>query len=626
MKMDLVNVRVRAKSWLPALGIMLATPMAELRAEWAPAESSMMTRWSADVSPDQVWEEYPRPQLVREQWQNLNGLWDYAVESRASREPADYEGKIMVPFCIESALSGVKRRVGPEDKIWYRRAFEVDPSWDDRRVILHFDAVDWETAVWVNGALVGTHRGAYDRFSFDITDHLIGGSSQELMVSVWDPTSDGEQARGKQEIPGWRIWYTPVSGIWQTVWLEAVPDPVSVQEIKITPDIDKGSVSVVPILSRATVEDYPVRVTVREGNRDVATAVGRGDHEITLEIPEARLWSPDSPFLYDLTITLLDPQTPSREIEQLDSYFGMRKISLGSEGMGRSMLLNNKPLFHYGTLDQGWWPDGLHTPPSDEAMRYDIELTKQMGFNMIRKHIKVESDRWFYWCDRLGLLVWQDMPSGMVVIPAGEGKKAHHVQHLRNLDVDLHRQSEVAAQYEWELRRMIDLHYNAPSIVMWVLFNEGWGQYDTRRVAEAVKGLDPTRLVNEVSGWVLRGSGDILDIHTYGVEVTEPTYNDYQASVVGEFGGIGYPIEGHLWNPEMRNWGYQTYHSQEELIAAYRHKFDQIVEMKKNGLAGAVYTQTTDVEGEVNGLITYDREVIKIAPETLREIHAPLFE
>jgi len=591
--------------------------------QWKMAEKSIVTRWAKQVTPENVWREYPRPQLVRSQWRNLNGLWDFALQPRASGEPAAYQAKILVPFCVESALSGVGKDVTPADRIWYRRQFDVPKAWSGRNVILHFEAVDWSAAVWVNGAFAGAHKGAYDRFSFDITAYLKKSGPQTLVVCVDDPTSLGTQARGKQQMPQQGIWYTPVSGIWQTVWIEPVAAAAAIKEVKIIPDLDSRTVTVIPMLFAPTEKEYMVDVTVLDNGRQVATAQVRADGAVSINLQNPKLWSPDEPFLYDLELKL---HQDGRTLDKLQSYFGMRKISLGDGPHGKIMHLNDKPLFHYGTLDQGWWPDGLHTPASDAAMKYDIQVTKDMGFNMIRKHIKVEPDRWYSWCDRIGIMVWQDMPSGMVVIPKTGNERPLHVQHVKRTGPDLERRSAEGAQFEWELRRMIDLRYNAPSIIMWVPFNEGWGQYDTARISNSIKAYDPTRLVNAVSGWALRPCGDIHDIHSYQKKVTVPEILQHRASVVGEYGGIGYPVKGHQWNPKMRNWGYQTYQSAEELLENYIAKFSQIVEMKAKGVSGAVYTQTTDVEGEVNGLMTYDREVIKIDPAKLKQLHSVLYE
>lgn len=379
------------------------------------------------------------------------------------------------------------------------------------------------------------------------------------------------------------------------------------------------------MLNKPLKPGYTVKATISSNGKELVSEQVVADLEINVDMDAPKLWSPENPFLYDLKLTLQNPQ--GEILDEVNSYFGMRKISLGDLNGNKYLFLNNEPLFHYGTLDQGWWPDGLHTPPSDDAMKYDVQMTKDMGFNMIRKHIKVEPARWYYHCDKLGIMVWQDMPSGMVVLPQEETDRPLHVQHVGRTAPDLYQRSEDAAQFEWELRRMIDIHYNSPSIVIWVPFNEGWGQYATCRIADMVKAVDPSRLVNAVSGWALRPCGDIYDIHTYHTEVLVPPASLDRASVIGEYGGIGYPVKGHLWNPEMRNWGYQTYQSVEELWTNYQYKFNQIVEMKKSkGLSAAVYTQTTDVEGEVNGLMTYDREIVKMPVDSLRVLHSKLFE
>ena len=599
-------------------------------ANWKPAENTIMTKWAEKVTPENAWQEYPRPQLVRKEWKNLNGLWDYSVLKKASPAPKDYQGEILVPFCVESALSGVKKTVMPDDRIWYHRTFEVPSDWSGKKVILNFEAVDWETAVWINGVYVGSHKGAYDRFSFDITDCLKKTGKQECVVSVWDPSSYGTQARGKQQMPQRGIWYTPVSGIWQTVWLEAIPMQTSIKEIKITPDIDTKTVTICPMLIETFTKNYQVEIDILDGDKVIANSSTKGNKPVTIKIDNPKLWSPDTPFLYDLKLKLINTDNSEQTIDELTSYFGMRKISLGDGPNGKYLYLNNKPLFHYGTLDQGWWPDGLHTPPSDEAMKYDIEITKQMGFNMIRKHIKVEPARWFYWCDKLGIMVWQDMPSAMQIVAKSEDKTADiepsYPQQIWHNNPDQQRNSEFRAQFEWELNRMIDIHYNSPSIVMWVPFNEGWGQYDTFRITDMIKGFDPTRLVNPVSGWTLRDCGDVYDIHTYGETLDQPVYQKDRATVVGEFGGIGYVVKDHIWNPKMRNWGYQSSDNTDRLMKDYVHKFNQIVEMEAKGLSGAVYTQTTDVEGEINGLMTYDRKVIKLDPKELNKIHSVLYK
>jgi beta-galactosidase/beta-glucuronidase len=453
-------------------------------------------------------------------------------------------------------------------------------------------------------------------------------------LAVEDATNFSSQPRGKQQINASGIYYTPVSGIWQTVWLEAVSSEAYIKQVKTTTNIDENTVTLIPLSNQSLVSGYMVRTTVFFNGEKVTSGETKPNMPLTLKIDTPKLWSPDHPHLYDVSMSLMNPS--GTEIDRVESYFGMRKISLGDHKGVKYLFLNNAPLFHYGTLDQGWWPDGLLTPPSDKAMRYDIEMTKAMGFNMIRKHVKIEPDRWYYHCDKLGIMVWQDMPSynRLALKTLEEMEKTKRKDRIYNAlerihgeDDDLNRRSEDAAQFEWELRRMVDLHYNAPSIVMWVPFNEGWGQYDTCRITDFVKQLDPDRLVNPTSGWTLRPCGDIYDIHTYHVDLTVPPTALDRATVVGEFGGIGYPINENLWNPEMRNWGYQTYYNAEDLLKNYIYKFNQIVEMKEeNGLSAAVYTQTTDVEGEINGLMTYDRKVTKMPAETLKELHSKLYK
>ena len=485
--------------------------------------------------------------------------------------------------------------VGEKNRLWYRRTFKIPEKWTQQRVLLHFGAVDWETTVWVNGRQLGTHRGGYDSFTFDITDALNRNTKpQEIVVAVWDPTDTGTQPRGKQVKKPKGIWYTAVTGIWQTVWLEPVPTRWRIEGLKLTPDVDSSRLIVeldIDYLSKSNT----VEVMVLDSGREVARAYGLKKVEVA--IPNAKLWSPDNPFLYDLRIILRRLDNPKQVDDEVTSYFGMRKIALGKDENGITrILLNNRVLFQYGLLDQGWWPDGLYTAPTDEALRYDIEVTKKLGFNMARKHVKVESARWYYWCDKLGLLIWQDMPSGDRYIGSG--------------DPDIHRSDESAAQFELEFKQLIDAYYNHPSIVMWVPFNEGWGQYDTSRIADWIKKYDPTRLVNSVSGWADRGVGDVHDIHSYPGPAA-PSNEPNRAAVLGEFGGLGLSLKGHTWKNE-KSWGYRSYKNPEELTAAYLALLRNLRPLITKGLAAAVYTQTTDLEIEVTGLMTYDRAIIKI--------------
>jgi len=601
---------------------------------WKALEGKIMSQWAKTVNPENVWQEYPRPQFERAYWKNLNGLWDYAILKTNEIQPKRYQGKILVPFSFESPLSGVGKNIKPEDKMWYRKNFEIPKNWSGKDVVIHFEAVDYKSAVWVNDILVGSHKGGFDRFSFNITPYLKPNGLQKIVLAVEDATNFSSQPRGKQQINASGIYYTPVSGVWQTVWLEAVSSEAYIKEVKTTTNIDENTVTLIPLSNQSLVSGYMVRTTVFFNGEKVTSGEIKPNMPLTLKIDTPKLWSPDHPHLYDVSMSLINPS--GTEIDRVESYFGMRKISLDNHKGVKYLFLNNVPLFHYGTLDQGWWPDGLLTPPSDKAMRYDIEMTKAMGFNMIRKHVKIEPDRWYYHCDKLGIMVWQDMPSyNRLVLKTKEemektkrkDKIYNALERIHREDDDLNRRSEDAAQFEWELRRMVNIHYNAPSIVMWIPFNEGWGQYDTCRITDFVKKLDPDRLVNPTSGWTLRPCGDIYDIHTYHVDLTVPPTALDRATVVGEFGGIGYPINENLWNPEMRNWGYQTYYNTEDLLKNYIYKFNQILEMKeKNGLSAAVYTQTTDVEGEINGLMTYDRKVTKMPPETLQELHSKLYK
>jgi Glycosyl hydrolases family 2, TIM barrel domain/Glycosyl hydrolases family 2, sugar binding domain/Glycosyl hydrolases family 2 len=569
--------------------------------KWSPVDGSLMTRWAADVSPESVWSEYPRPQMVRRDWTSLNGLWSYAIRPMDDGPPTQWDGQILVPFCVESSLSGVGRRVEADEALWYRRVF-LAPEHRPGRLLLHFGAVDWEATVWLNGVQVGTHRGGYDPFTIDITDAVRPGE-QEIVVKVVDPTDRGWQPRGKQVSKPGGIWYTPVTGIWQTVWLEPVAS-THIDRLRIVPDIETNSVGIT-VESTASAK---VELQVRADDRVVGRGSGVSGEEITINVGEMRLWSPDDPFLYDVRIRLIGHDSE----DQVGSYFGMRSIAVGKDDDGvNRLLLNGEPLFQFGLLDQGWWPDGLYTAPSDAALRYDIEITKRLGFNTARKHVKVESARWYDWCDRLGLLVWQDMPSGETYI-GGDTP-------------DIERSPESAQGFERELHAMVDHLSNHPSVVMWVPYNEGWGQWDTPRICDLIKSWDPTRPVNNASGWTDRGVGDVLDIHRYPGPAMAKLEED-RAVVLGEFGGLGLPMPGHTWQAE-KNWGYQSYETRAALTDAYVDLLRQLRPMIGQGLAAAIYTQTSDVEIEVNGVMTYDRALIKVdearAAQAVRNLYLP---
>ncbi len=542
-------------------------------------DAHLVTRWAADVDTANPLPDYPRPQLTRGAWRSLNGWWDYAVRDSVTPRPDTWDGRILVPFPIESRLSRVTRTVAPDERLWYHRTFQADAE-RSHRLLLHFGAVDFHAVVFVNGRRVGEHRGGYDPFTVDVTDALAATTDQELVVSVTDPTDDGEQPRGKQVRRPHSIWYTSVTGIWQTVWLEAVP-ATYVTSLDIRPDVDSSRVTV-RVDAAGAEAGTAVRVEALADGRRVAEGSGRTGEPLTLSIPDPHLWAPGDPFLYDLRVRLASG-------DSVASYFGMRKIAVEEDSTGvLRLFLNGRPLFEYGLLDQGWWPDGLYAAPTDEALRSDIETTLRMGFNLARKHVKVEPARWYWHADRLGLLVWQDMPSG--------GNRTEPARE----------------EFGDELRHVVDALRNHPSIVMWVPFNEGWGQHDTERYATWLEAYDPTRLVNAASGWTDRGVGDVVDEHAYPGPAI-PERDGRRARVLGEFGGLGLPLEGHTWLPRD-NWGYRTFTDTASLGAAYLALLGQLRFLEGEGLAAAIYTQTTDVEVEVNGMMTYDRAVVKLPP------------
>jgi hypothetical protein len=571
--------------------------------EWHAAKAPLMTRWARDVSPANARPEYPRPLMRREAWQSLNGLWEYAVTPRGQRPP-EYAGRILVPYPIESALSGVRDTVGPARSLWYRRTFTVPPPWAGKSVLLHFEAVDWETHVWVNGRHIGTHQGGYDPFAFDITAALTDHGTQEVVVAVWDPTDAGPQPRGKQVRQPGGIFYTSVTGIWQTVWLEPV-GAVAIRDYVVTTDIDSGRVALMVTADglregdrvEATLRSPPAalgRAGPEAGDSLVARASAEPGQPIVLRVEKARLWSPDDPYLYGLELRLLRRESV---LDRAAGHVGMRKIAVGADERGVTrLLLNNRFVFQTGPLDQGYWPDGLYTAPTDSAMVSDLLALKAMGFNMLRKHVKVEPRTFYAACDRLGLLVWQDMPSASIPLASPESDRATDTAATR--------------QFETELLRMVRTHRSYPSIVMWVPFNEGWGQYDSERIASLVREADPTRLVNHASGWYERRAGDVVDRHNYPPPIP-PRPERRRAAVQGEFGGLGLVVKGHTWREG--GWGYDLFGSQEALAQRFEDFYVTIDRARKErGLSAAVYTQTSDVETENNGILTYDRAETKI--------------
>lgn len=589
-------------------------------ARWGPAPAHLMTKWAKEVSPERTWPEYPRPQMRRKQWLNLNGIWEIAVVRKQQDVVHDFPGHILVPFPIESALSGVKQPLLPGERLWYRRTFTLPEDWQGWKVVLHFGAVDWEAQVWVNGNRVGVHQGGYDPFSFEISSHLKAGRENELVVVVWDPSNVGPQEAGKQRLVPFMASYTASSGIWQTVWLEPVPTTY-IERLRIVPDIDAERVAL-KIETQGNSEGTRVVARAFEGEKEIERAAGPVGETLELAVPKPKLWSPDSPHLYDLRVSL---EQDGRVVDEVWSYFGMRKFSLGKDARGIPRLfVNNKPLFQFGPLDQGYWPDGIYTPPTDEALRYDIEMAKKLGFNMIRKHVKVEPARWYYHCDRLGMIVWQDMPSSQPKLRAIASLMLNRDKKDDDYAFFGREDRTSRENYRRSLQAMIDTLYNAPSVAMWIPFNEGWGQFDARQIAEWIKRYDPSRVVNHASGWFDQGAGDVKDLHIYTRPLTIPNVEPTRAIVVGEMGGLGLLDPRHAWQLR-RLFMYDRSESTSELTDKYlRLVTEQAVPLVPKGLSAAVYTQITDVEAEVNGLLTYDREVVKIDSERIAQVNRKL--
>lgn len=590
----------------PWLAVLLFASIAQ--AQWTAAPTPLSTRWKVD--PANPLPEYPRPHMARQAWLNFNGLWDYAITPRAdagSPAPSNWDGQVLVPFPIESSLSGVGRRVDHEQTLWYRRTIRIPKEWRDRSIFLNFGAIDWESQVYINGHPGEVRRGGYRAFSEDITARLRDGEAQEVIVRVWDPTDRGHQPRGKQVATPEGIWYTPTTGIWQTVWAEPAPER-RILGLRIVPSLADKQVRIDVIGPNYPVTESIIRVF--EGDNQIDTLRGLNSAAHTVHLPRPRAWTPEDPFLYTIEVTLLDGGVPRDTVK---SYFALRDIALGKDDAGRTRItLNGEPTFLLGVLDQGFWPDGLYTAPTDEALRYDLDVLKDLGFNTIRKHVKVEPARWYAMCDRMGFLVIQDMPSG-------DGFPAQGEREVERSPIS-------ARDFEFELKMMVGQLANHPSIVAWVPFNEGWGQYATERITREIKTLDPSRLVICASGWNDFPVGDAIDIHAYpGPASPEP--EEDRAAVLGEFGGLGLVMSDHVWKADT-SWGYRSYPSSEALTDAYVKLMEGVRRLHfERGLSAAIYTQTTDVEIEVNGLLTYDRAKIKMDPKRVREanlaVHRP---
>lgn len=586
--------------------VVLIASFLNLSAQWQPVGDKIKTQWAEEIDPANVLPEYPRPIMERTDWKNLNGLWDYAVLPVGTTEPSSFDGKILVPFAIESSLSGVQKSVGKDNELWYHQTFTIPSGWKGKNVLLHFGAVDWKAEVFVNDVKIGSHIGGYAPFSFDITPYLVSGK-QKLVVKVWDPTTDGFQPVGKQRNDPHGIWYTPVTGIWQTVWLEPVGQK-HISFVKATPNIDSKELSV-NVSTENTQKGDIVEVILKDGSTIVAQAKAAVCQQVDLKVADMKLWSPETPFLYDMEVKLY---SAGKVQDNVKSYTAMRKFSKKRDAQGVvRMQLNNEDYFHFGPLDQGWWPDGLYTAPTDEALLYDVQKTKDFGYNMIRKHVKVEPARWYTHCDRVGLLVWQDMPNG--------GSSPHWQMREYFTGTEMIPTAEREANFRNEWKEVMDFLMSNPCIAVWVPFNEAWGQFKTEEIAEWTKNHDPSRLVNPASGGNHYLTGDILDLHNY----PHPElylYDATRVTVLGEYGGIGFPVEGHLWQAD-KNWGYIQFKSKKEVTDEYVKLGKRLIELAKLGFSGAVYTQTTDVEIEVNGLMTYDRKEIKLEEDRLKKIN-----
>jgi hypothetical protein len=576
---------------------------------WKLVPDKMLTPWAKEVSPENAWKEYPRPQLKRKQWTCLNGLWDYTVQPKEATAPGK-GGKILVPFCPESALSGVGRLIEPSESLWYSRGLPAAIA--GKRSILHFEAVDYRTEVFVNGKSVGTHVGGNLPFSFDITDSL-KAEGNELQVRVIDET-EGYQLHGKQKLKNEGIWYTRVTGIWQTVWLENVP-PSYIEDLDFDSSIESGSVSIRAKVAGSAEPKFQAKISF--GGKVIAESTGNAN--LTLTIPEAKLWTPDAPHLYDVSVSLLGDDGKPRDTVQ--SYTALRKFGKTKDAAGHwRYTLNDTIIFPWGPLDQGWWPDGLLTPPSEAAMVSDLEYLKAAGFNMLRKHIKVEPRRYYAACDRMGIMVWQDQVSSGYG-SSRDGESSPRWTRMAPEPKDAEWPTEAKQQWIAEYKGMVEHLRDVPSISSWIPFNEAWGQHDTMEMGKLAVELDKSRIINIASGGNFWPVGDVADHHAYpnpDFPLGEARFDPF-IKVVGEFGGHGWPVDGHLWKKDNANWGYGGLpKSLDEWKERYRRSMDILIDFKKHGIAAGIYTQTTDVEVEINGFLTYDR-VKKIEPAWLKE-------
>jgi hypothetical protein len=582
--------------------------------DWKPVEGQLMTTWGSSVTPDNVLQEYPRPQMVRKNWVNLNGLWDFCISNNGSKDSMSLSRKILVPFCVESALSGIKETVRPFQQMTYRKYISIPDTWIGKKILLHFDAVDDYTKLWIDGSFVGDHKGGYDAFQFDIAPFLQSGKNHEIKLIVTDSTDTGIQPAGKQVLPERlnKVKYTATSGIWQTVWMEPVANSY-IKNIKITPQFNLSTCSVEVTLENH-IKGMQIKILAFDNGKEVASVIADPTNKIQLEIKNAKLWSPDSPFLYDLKLTLIKD---GQKLDEVTSYFGMRNISMARDQSGfMRIFLNNKQIYQLGPLDQGYWPDGILTPPSDQAISTEIAYLKSVGANMERIHMKVQPERWYYHCDKQGILVWQDM-----------------VSLSKNV---LRSQYGNGTNWEAYCEKIINQLNNHPSIIQWVIFNESWAQYDTERITEWFKKKDTSRLVINASGWNDYPVGDIRDIHDYTFIPAIPyVTNSYpRAIVLGEAGGFDMPIANHTWNPSLKmtetvDWLTDMRRVVINNTNMFAEKYNEWVIsvslLRNHGLNAVVYTQLSDVENEVNGWITYDRKVSKVSAKQIADIHKQFY-
>ncbi len=597
--------------------VLLAAAIQQGFAQTAPT-AYLHTPWTKEALNSKPLNDYPRPQMVRSNWENLNGMWQYCIQPKQSGMPVQWQGHIRVPFPLESPLSGVQRSMGPDSALWYRRSCAIKKI-PGKRVLLHIGAADYEATVYVNGQQVMQHQGGYTSFSADITPYL-KGAQEEIVIRVWDPTDQGEQPRGKQTSHPGGIYYTAVTGIWQTVWYETV-EAQYVQHYAVTADIDHSTVTIRPDVVNAANGDS-VEVQVFLNRQRVALATAAAKQAVQLTIPEAQWWSPDHPVLYDFFLHL---KRKGKTTDEVKGYFGMRKIEIARDEKGiNRIFFNHQPLFQYGPLDQGFWPDGIYTAPAENALLSDIRRMKEMGFNMVRKHVKVEPDRWYYHCDRLGLIVWQDMPSGYgEIVPVKDHDHSTETGWMDEHYKDVERSPASEKQFREEWSSIIHQLYNFPSVAVWVPFNESWGQFKTNEILRWTKQLDPSRLVDGPSGWIDRGEGDMHDYHLYGDRLSRAFRQESnRALVVGEFGGLGYLDSQHVYKGNV--WSYNGLKNKQALLDAYRKLVDKVHYLKEKGFSAAVYTQLTDVETEINGLLTYDRAEQKIPADNLLQLHRKL--